>query len=357
MKQPPIYCVVTGTTAEQHAGQKARRDIQTLADRHGLKRLVFRGAQTAGSGIAGKLGVILAGGFNWLKLLLTVRRGATVLFQYPHRPVKSARLGRLALPLIRKLRGIRFAALVHDLDSLRNLHGDGAVYSDRHFLPLFDRIVCHNESMRRHLLEEGVPPEKLISLEIFDYLISPLPERKAPEGFSLCIAGNLSREQTGYLYALIDDPERTYPLHLYGPGFEGETDEARQIFYHGILPADELPHRLEGAYGLVWGGGSMDGCTGDFGDYLRYNNPHKLSLYLASGMPVILWDQAATAAFVLANNAGAAVPTLHGLDRTVPPVDAAALRRVQTDIAQGHYFTAALHKITEPKEAAPHGNE
>lgn len=345
MKQPPIYCVVTGTTAEQHAGQKARKDIQTLADGMGLRRLVFRGAQTAGKGAAGKLGLILAGGWNWLKLFFTVKRNSLVLFQYPHRPVKSARLGKAALPLIRRLKGIRFAALVHDLDSLRNLHGEGAVYSDKVFLPVFDRIICHNPAMKRHLLAQGIREEQLTVLEIFDYLLDPLPERKTPDAFSLCVAGNLSPEQSGYLYRLIDDPGRDYPLHLYGPGFTGETDADKQVFYHGIFPPDELPRHLEGAYGLVWGGDSADTCTGSFGDYLQYNNPHKLSLYLATGMPVVLWDQAATAPFVREHRLGITVSGLKGLAAAPHVVDSDALAKIQKQLATGWYFSRAMEEI------------
>ena len=355
MKQPPIYCVVTGTTAEQHAGQKARQDIQTLADGMGLRRLVFHGAQTAGKGLTGKLELILAGGWNWLKLLMTVKRNSLVLFQYPHRPVKSARLGKAALPLIRRLKGIRFAALVHDLDSLRNLHGEGAVYSDRVFLPLFDHIICHNPAMKRHLLAQGVREEQLTVLEIFDYLLDPLPEQKSPEGespegespegFSLCVAGNLSPEQSGYLYQLIDDPERDYPLHLYGPGFTGESDAQKQVTYHGVFPPDELPRHLEGAYGLVWGGDSAETCTGSFGDYLQYNNPHKLSLYLASGMPVVLWDKAATAPFVREHRLGMTVSGLKGLKADPQAVDRGMLAVIRQQLATGWYFTQAMEKL------------
>lgn len=345
MRQPPIYCVVTETTKEQHAGQKARRDIQMLADQMGMQRLVFHGAQTAGKGPKGKLMLVLAGAFNWLRLLVTVRRNALVFFQYPHRPVKSARLGKVALPLIRRLKHIRFAALVHDLDSLRNLHGEGAVYSDKVFLPLFDHIICHNEKMKQYLMKQGVKEQQLTVLQIFDYLIDPLPEREMPKEFSLCIAGNLSPEQSGYLYQLIDDSERNYPLHLYGPGFEGKTDANKRVFYHGVLPADELPYHLEGAYGLVWGGDSVDSCTGNFGTYLQYNNPHKLSLYLASGMPVILWELAATAQFVKEHQVGMAVAGLKELNKKEGAVDACALRKVQKEIAAGRHFEAVLNKI------------
>ena len=64
---------------------------------------------------------------------------------------------------------------------------------------------------------------------------------------------------------------------------------------------------------MVWDGNSIDSCSGDFGEYLQYNNPHKLSLYLASGIPVVIWDKAAESKFVKDNNLGLCVSSLHEL--------------------------------------------
>ena len=51
-------------------------------------------------------------------------------------------------------------------------------------------------------------------------------------------------------------------------------------------------------------------CSGNTGEYLKYNNPHKLSLYMASGLPVIVWKKSAIAEFVLSNNVGIAVDSI-----------------------------------------------
>lgn len=48
------------------------------------------------------------------------------------------------------------------------------------------------------------------------------------------------------------------------------------------------------------------------GNYLKYNNPHKLSLYVASGIPVITWNQAAIAEFIQENDIGF---TVDGIDQ------------------------------------------
>lgn len=70
----------------------------------------------------------------------------------------------------------------------------------------------------------------------------------------------------------------------------------------------------EGDFGLVWDGESPLTCTGAFGEYLQYNNPHKTSLYIRCHLPVIVWEKAAIAPFIRENNIGMCVDSLEHLD-------------------------------------------
>ena len=87
--------------------------------------------------------------------------------------------------------------------------------------------------------------------------------------------------------------------------------------YFGSFLPDELPAALEGGFGLVWDGDSAETCSGVFGEYLRYNNSHKASLYLASGFPLVVWKQSALSHFVLEKGCGIAVESLHDLKETI----------------------------------------
>lgn len=60
----------------------------------------------------------------------------------------------------------------------------------------------------------------------------------------------------------------------------------------------------------MWDGNSIHGCTGLIGDYLKVNYPHKLSLYIAAGLPVITWKKAAIAQIVEDYNIGFTVDSL-----------------------------------------------
>ena len=73
---------------------------------------------------------------------------------------------------------------------------------------------------------------------------------------------------------------------------------------------------LNGRYhfGLIWDGTGVDSCEGLYGHYMRFNSPHKLSLYVALGLPVIVWREAAIADFVLKQGIGVTVGNLLELD-------------------------------------------
>src|SRR5699024_6210027 len=81
-------------------------------------------------------------------------------------------------------------------------------------------------------------------------------------------------------------------VNLYGNGYIGNQIG---LDYKGAFPSDKINSIIKGKYGLIWDGDRIDTCSGNVGNYLRYNNPHKLSMYLVANMPVIIWDKAAEA--------------------------------------------------------------
>ena len=82
------------------------------------------------------------------------------------------------------------------------------------------------------------------------------------------------------------------------------------ITYGGAFQADDLIDHMSGSYGLLWDGPSPDTCAGPYGNYMRVNTPHRISLFLACGLPVIVWEQSAMAQLVLEQGIGFAVSSL-----------------------------------------------
>lgn len=305
------YILRTGEGAAFNAASKARRDADAIALRLGYEPFHFRGARTADRSPLGAIRLALAGLSNWRRLIADAERDSLVLVQYPHYPMKSAYLSRWMLPRAQRKKGLRFIALIHDLDSLRGLHGHGAAYSDRNLLPRFDAIICHNERMADYLAKQGIPRDRLVTLELFDYLTDSdaLPHRR--DG-GVAIAGNLSPEKCGYVRDWIDKADGSTTLHLYGKGLENVV-LPEWVQLHGAFPPEVLPAELTGGFGLVWDGPSAGTCAGPAGEYLRVNNPHKFSLYMAAGLPVVIWSQAALADFARSQGVGIAVDGLDHL--------------------------------------------
>jgi hypothetical protein len=67
----------------------------------------------------------------------------------------------------------------------------------------------------------------------------------------------------------------------------------------------------EGGFGLVWDSETFPGVTGKLGEYTKISYAHKISLYLAANMPIIIWEKAAGAQWIQENHLGFAVKDLN----------------------------------------------
>ena len=203
--------------------------------------------------------------------------------------------------------------------------------------------------MKSVLVDKGIAEDKIVSLGIFDYLIPNFQEKSGQtKDQPMIVAGNLAQEKAGYLYALPAEPA----YNLYGVGFDESRALENETYFGSFLP-DELPAALEGGFGLVWDGDSAETCSGVFGEYLRYNNSHKASLYLASGFPLVVWKQSALSHFVLEKDCGIAVESLHDLKETIDNLSDADYqdlvgnaKRVGQEIRDGHYLKTALKHLS-----------
>ena len=99
---------------------------------------------------------------------------------------------------------------------------------------------------------------------------------------------------------------------LFGVNYTGLNNEFLQ--YKGSVDPDELPKILKTGFGLVWDGSSLFSCDGNSGEYLKWNNPHKFSLYMASGIPVFVWVESALASFVIDHNLGFTINSLNEIE-------------------------------------------
>ena len=209
-----------------------------------------------------------------------------------------------------------------------------------------DGIIAHNDKMKDVLVHLGIPEKKIISLEIFDYLIPHYEVKKIYEKSTVLLAGNFDIKKAKYARKLPDNPE----FSIFGINFE-EENLPQNVHYKGAFSPEELPYYLEGGFGLVWDGDSPYTCSGMFGEYLKMNNPHKASLYLASGFPIIVWRQSALSDFVTKNNCGILVDSLFEIAERLDSISNDEYeelirnsKKIGDNIRNGHYLKIALEK-------------
>lgn len=241
-----------------------------------------------------------------LKMYFTINSNDLVLVQgiitLPN-PLSDFRFERL-------IKG-RKILLLHDIDSLR--YGQSGFY-EKAYYSMYDGIVAHTDNMKQWLEDHGIT-QPIYTLKAFDYLLENGAERSEPVRkngkYEIVFAGSFSGSKSSFLYQGLK-PEEFY-LKLYGDIDKPINTE--NISCEGAFLPDELTKHISGHFGLVWAGESAEGCRGSLGDYLRYNCPHKFSLYMAVGLPVIIWSQAALAEFVRENHIGICVDNLYQIDQ------------------------------------------
>lgn len=279
-------------------------------------------------------------------------KGDCVCFQYPYysKLVHQVIFGLLSIG--KRIKGFQVCMLIHDVMSMRSdawLTEDGlkAFRSEVKAWRRMDRVICHSENMRAAFRKVSDFDRYLI-LGPFDYLYDgPICKRTYAAQPVVMFAGNLSKEKCGFLYRLpeIDGVK----FDLFGPNFMGKQTEA--IHHRGTFSSEELIAHLEGQFGLVWDGDSINTCDGIYGEYLKYNSPYKFSLYLAAGVPVIVWKESALAEYVEENKIGIAVRSLKELQTKFSEIDEAGydemvrnIMRVRADIVQGRQLQRAIER-------------
>lgn len=350
---------------QKNATNKARADVELTLAELGMKEiniaLEFGGENAS---IAASLKEHRATYHAWKERLSALGDGDLLVVQFPSIS-HCIFLGKLFRELRR--RGVTVVLLIHDLEKLRFLEEDTPFKTnvrrnldESNVLKSADFIIAHNQVMIDYLVSEGIAREKLVSLEIFDYRMPTdfVPHRPYEEedqtnldapGADVIIAGNLDSDKVGYLKEI--HRVAGVRFQLYGVGYKDSSDNA---IYNGSFLPDELPAHLHGNFGLVWDGTSIDTCAGNYGNYLKYNDPHKTSLYLMCGFPVIVWDKSAISKFVLSHGAGIAVSSLLEIGDAIASLEdddyielckhAAA---VSADLRSGHYLKVAIQEIMD----------
>ncbi|MCM1022231.1 MAG: galactofuranosyltransferase [Muribaculum sp.] len=327
---------------KNYSGSKAKSDNEITL--HNLSAVNLGLPQTSYSNKAAHFAVGLA---SVLKAAASLRKGDVLLLQYPLKKYFTF-LCRVA-----RGRGAKTVAIIHDLGSMRRRRLTPAKEIAR--LSNADYIIASNEVMRQWLLDHGMK-RPTGSLGLFDFISAAgLPKAgssdEAPHKPVLVYAGALGMRKNSFLLKMPHLAER-FTLRVYGnaEGLPGLTDTAGADV-RGFLPQEEFIAQSPGNFGLVWDGDSLDCCSGNFGEYLRWNSPHKASFYLRAGIPLIVWQQSAIAPIVKQLGVGVVAETIaEAADKlqSMTPQQYSKLKAnaclTAARLQQGYFFTQALRQ-------------
>ena len=283
--------------------------------------------------------------FSVMLLPARVGKGDVLLVQYPFKKYFAL------VCMLAHLRGGKVVALIHDLGSFRRKKL--TVDQERRRLDNSDVIIVHNAAMKKFLAENGTT-KPMVELGIFDYIADSagmMPKKDEKEDWQVVYAGGLAKRKNTFLY-LLDDYIDGWHFNIHGNGLDSGADEKwKSITFRGFIRPDDFVRSSIGHFGLVWDGSSIDECTGDWGEYLRINNPHKTSFYIRSGKPVIMWEKSALTPFVLREGVGIAVNSLREIGdklKSITPEQYYGLCQraaaVSKHLSSGHYFREAYRK-------------
>ncbi len=295
MSDKNVYYIRQYSFEDYPHGGVGYADAETILSQEGYIALELPGRTARG------LFFFIKRLFYIIQSAFRVKAGEEVVFLFP----VYARMNRWLITLL-SMRSARLVCYIGDIDGLKD---DDALLLKKEisFFRRFHHFIVHNEAMAEWLKEQ-IGERDIRKIDFFDFLVTPAfrPRQLTPE---VVFAGNLAIRRFYLQLGKVND----VAFHVMGAGAEQSLLKIPGVQWHPLMMPRELPSRLPGSFGLLWDGDAVDGLKGPLGSYFRYITSHKLSLYILAGLPVIVAEEAATAALVREYNIGITVSGLVGL--------------------------------------------
>ncbi|WP_283680565.1 hypothetical protein [Clostridium perfringens] len=335
------YIIDRNLNIKNDAGFKARKDILDICEAKKIKII------KAYSIYNNKLFRIMSK-IKGLILLNKIKSNSNVIIQYP---IDYFYLEKAIFTLEKKK--CNKILMIHDIESLRN--NEKIKEKEINIFNKFDSIICHNNNMKLWLLNNNVI-SNIYEIEIFDYICNKEKKKmNLKDNYTISYAtGMLGSEKSRFLFDLNSLNLDTNIL-LYGSISDKlKCNLNNNMIYKKSLSPKEIVEKIEGDFGLIWDGTSINICDGSFGEYTKFNTPHKLSMYIASEIPVIVWKEAACSKFVKENNIGIVIDKLSDIDNLLKNIPYEKYLQMKSNcikigdkVRKGYFFSSIIDKLFE----------
>jgi hypothetical protein len=252
--------------------------------------------------------------FFLLRVTKAIQRGSIVIFLFP----VYARMNKLLIKWLTKKKGITCICFIADIDGIKDADEE-KLKIEKQELSAFSHFIVHNSQMKKWVNENVSRDVRIAEIEFFDFL-APAAENRLQLSKNIVFAGNLHK--SGFIKNLpvVLSAQPSLRFNLYGPGMFKMDESYGGISYHGVFQPTELISKLNGSFGLVWDGDSVERPSGIFGHYLQFITHHKLSLYILAGLPIIIPSSAGSAPLVSKYGIGLLVDSLFDIESIIDSI-------------------------------------
>ncbi|TYC50657.1 beta-1,6-galactofuranosyltransferase [Weissella muntiaci] len=245
-------------------------------------------------------------------LLNVVQPGDMVIVQYPLW-INNFNFELEFVSYLRDVRKAKVVALVWDVISWvsdgrkRDYSNDGSLK----ILNEFNLVIAPNPKMIGRLRVEGKVRTPMLSMDLSDFVYEGPTRKHHLEKQIYYVAAGIDK-------AFVNEYEATTPINFIGQNSFG-ADLPDYINLLGQMESSEIPFNLGNGFGLLYYPIGDQRYKGKH-YYGQFNNPMKLSLYLASGLPVITLANTAHAKWIKEQGGGLVIEELSELDAAVNKV-------------------------------------
>ncbi len=331
------YYVKFGLSKNFNAGSKAMKDIMALLESNGYKPVLALPARMNKFLKLVDIPILL------FTILFKVGSKGTIVYFIP----SNAQRIRF-IKFLKDVLGFRLICFINDVESMRMNKSKKYAVDEMKSIASSDVVLVPNKFSVHILSEQYGLKNKLVPVEVWDYLVCDkgLTEKwieSVEPSPNVAYAGNLN------LAPFIDELSKV-DLQFKIWGSKKVRGKEKNVEFMGEESPEELIGLVaECSWGMVWYGFSTENFDSPLSSYLRFCNSHKCGLYLAAGVPLIVWQESGMAFFVDKYQVGIAVSSLREAATIINSMDDhtyAGYRRnakkMGAQIRQGKFFLRAL---------------
>ena len=331
------YFIKFGISNMPNAGSKAMRDIMDLLNMQGYKAVFSLPTNVY------KLLKIIDIPILLFTILFKIRRNGILIYFVPSN-IQRIKL----LAFFKRIIKFRLICFINDIESLRTPKDNEYTQKEIDAIRVADIILVPNNNSKEILNTKFHFNNYLIPIHVWDYLYDKSPNKSVithNQNQPIALAGNF------HFFPYLKELNKIkHNFKIWGERTVNIQQE-NLIFMGTQTPEGLINDIIDCSWGLVWYGESINSCVGDLAYYIRFCNSHKCGLYLAAGIPLIVWKESGMAHFVKENKVGICVESLYEAESIIQNMSKEDYekyrdnaQRIGENIRHGHYFLEALKK-------------